>query len=204
MATSERAFWNQKYNEAPEKWLEPDPFLAEAYDEFLVGGPPGSALDLAGGAGRHAIWLARRGWDVTLVDVSDVALKFANEKFSKSGTRDGGNLTCELADLHSVPDFGKDQFDLVIAFFYLQRPLFPALLQTIRPGGFLIYKTFTIKQLQFKKGPTDPAFLLQPNELPKLIAPMQVLLYREQAREKALAELVARRWARLTLEPLVS
>lgn len=105
----------------------------------------------------------------------------------------GGKLTCEVVDLHSVQDFGKDQFDLVVVFFYLQRALFPALLQAIKPGGFLIYKTFTIEQLQFKKGPTDPAFLLQPNELPKLIMPMQVLLYREQVKEKAVAELVAQK-----------
>lgn len=193
MATSEKAFWNQKYGEAPEKWLEPDPFLAEAYDEFLARHKPGGALDLAGGAGRHAIWLARRGWNVKLIDVSDVALQFARQNFSQSPTPTSGKLTCELVDLHSVHDFGKDRFDLVMVFFYLQRALFPALLQALKPGGFLFYKTFTIEQLQFKKGPTDPAFLLQPNELPKLIAPMQVLLYREQVKEKAVAELVARK-----------
>jgi SAM-dependent methyltransferase len=193
MATSDKTFWNQKYSEAPEKWLEPDPFLAEAYDEFLADRPPGRALDLAGGAGRHAIWLARHGWDVKIIDVSDTALEFARQNFSRSAASISGNLTYELADLHSAPDFRKDQFDLVIVFFYLQRQLFPALLEAIKPGGFLIYKTFTIEQLQFKKGPTDPAFLLQPSELPKLVAPMEVLLYREKVKEKAVAELIARR-----------
>ena len=191
MATSEKAFWNQKYSEAPGKWLEPDPFPAEAYDQFLAGRQPGRALDLAGGAGRHAIWLARRGWDVKVIDVSDVALEFAQQNFSASSANNGGRLTCELSDLHSVQDFGKDHFDLVMVFFYLQRSLFPALVRAIKPGGFLIYKTFTVEQLQFKKGPSDPAFLLQSNELPRLIPPMQVLLYREQVLEKAVAELVA-------------
>jgi SAM-dependent methyltransferase len=195
MATSERAFWNQKYGEAPEKWLEPDPFLAEVYDQFLAERRPGHALDLAGGAGRHAIWLAQKGWDVKIMDVSEVALQFARQNFSQSATPTSGNLTYELADLHSASDFGIDQFDLVMAFFYLQRQLFPALLEAIKPGGFLIYKTFTMEQLQFKKGPSDPAFLLQPNELPKLVAPLRVELYREEVKEKALAELVARKTA---------
>jgi SAM-dependent methyltransferase len=193
MPGTDKIFWNQKYSEAPEKWLEPDPFLAEAYDQFLAGRQPGRALDLAGGAGRHANWLARRGWDVKLIDVSDVALEFAKQNFSKPSSNNAGRLTCEVVDLHSVQDFGKDQFDLVMVFFYLQRALFPALIEASKPGGFLICKTFTIEQLQFKKGPTDPAFLLQPKELPKLIAPMQVLLYREQVKEKAVAELVAQK-----------
>jgi tellurite methyltransferase len=193
MATSEKTFWNQKYSEAPEKWLEPDPFLAEAYDQFLAGNKPGRALDLAGGAGRHALWVVRRGWEVKLIDVSDVALELAEETLAKSPPTNGGKLTSEQIDLHSAQNFGKEQFDLIMAFFYLQRQLFPALVSAIKPGGFLIYKTFTIDQLQFKKGPTDPAFLLQPSELPKLIAPMRVLLYREHMKEKAVAELVARK-----------
>jgi SAM-dependent methyltransferase len=195
MATSDKAFWNQKYSEAPEKWLEPDPFLAEAYDGYLAGRQPGRALDLAGGAGRHAIWLANRGWDLKLIDVSEVALQFAREKSFKTAAHHTGKLTCELVDLRSVRDFGKDQFDLVMVFFYLERALFPAILEAIKPGGFLIYKTYTTDQLQFKKGPSDPAFLLQPNELPKLVAPLRVLLYREQVKEKAAAELVARKTA---------
>ena len=195
MATDDKTFWNQKYSEAPEKWLEPDPFLTEAYENVVAGRKPGRALDLAGGAGRHAIWLARRGWDVKLIDVSDVALKFAKENFAKSAAPTAGKLTCALADLHSIPDLGREQFDLVIVFFYLHRALFPALLAAIKPGGFLIYKTFTIDQIQFKKGPSDPAFLLQPDELPKLVAPLRVLLYREQVKEKAVAELVARKAA---------
>lgn len=195
MATDDKTFWNQKYSEAPEKWLEPDPFLAEAHDKFLAGHPPNLALDLAGGAGRHALWLVRRGWDVKIMDVSEVALDFARKKFSTSASRKGGKLTTQVADLHSSPTFGKEKFDLALVFFYLHRPLFPALIDAIKPGGFLIYKTYTVAQLQFKKGPSAPAFLLEPNELPTLVAPMRVLLYREQVKEKATAELVAQKIA---------
>jgi len=61
MASDDKTHWDQKYQESPEKWQDPDPFLIQAYRHFLEVGSPGYALDVAGGAGRHAIWLASRG-----------------------------------------------------------------------------------------------------------------------------------------------
>src|SRR5438094_936275 len=54
----EKTLWNQKYAQASHTSLQPDPFLLSAYSEFLDDTKPGSALDVAGGVGRHALWLA--------------------------------------------------------------------------------------------------------------------------------------------------
>ncbi|HWG51241.1 MAG TPA: class I SAM-dependent methyltransferase [Candidatus Acidoferrales bacterium] len=195
--------WNQRYQETPSSWVEPDTFLISAYQEFLADARPGSALDLAGGAGRNAVWLAQHGWRVKLIDISDVALSLAREKFafseqiSSSQPRAGAvqlrEFETEIVDLNSVSDLGTEQYDLVIAFYFLHRELFPAMARALRPGGTLIYRTYTIDRMKVPGGPSDPKYLLQPNELLHAFEGMRVLHYHEMVTGKAAAELVARK-----------
>jgi tellurite methyltransferase len=191
MEIDEKALWNKKYSERSHDSLEPDPFLVSVYDEFLAGRPPGSALDVAGGVGRHAIWLADRGWRVKLVDISEVGIQQAEENAKRTLTT--ASIITELRDLNATQDLGREQYDLVLAFFFLQRELFPALASALKPGGHLIYKTYTAEQKNFTGGPSHPMFLLQPNELLRAFPSMQVLHYHETIQEKGLAELVARK-----------
>jgi tellurite methyltransferase len=163
----------------------------KAYDEFLSHTPPGKALDVAGGAGRNGIWLAGRGWNVTLIDISEVGLRQAEENARQSAAT--GSIITKLQDLNALQDLGREQYDLVIVFSFLQRELFPALLAAIKPNGHLIYKTFTMDQLRFGVGPSDPKFLLQPNELLHAFQSMRVLHYHETFQEKGVAELVGRK-----------
>ena len=69
----QRERWNEKYRTSPESWVEPDAFLPWAFRKFIQPAFPnaGRVLDVAGGAGRHALWLAQQGWDVTLIDISE-------------------------------------------------------------------------------------------------------------------------------------
>ena len=78
---NERTSWNRKYRTGSHSSLQADPFLPYAYERFIKSAfpSPGTALDLAGGIGRHAIWLARRDWRVTLLDISEVAIAKAQE-----------------------------------------------------------------------------------------------------------------------------
>src|SRR5512141_950311 len=63
--------WDRRYADTELVWSEtPNQFVAEQLADL----PPGRAVDLAAGEGRNAIWLARRGWEVTAVDFSQVAL----------------------------------------------------------------------------------------------------------------------------------
>jgi SAM-dependent methyltransferase len=197
---AERDRWNRKYSEGSHGSLEPEPFLVDAVAEFLASRPPGAALDVAGGVGRNALWLAQRGWRVKLIDISEVAVVLARENAAKmlpalSGTPGSRAplLVAEVVDLNATPDLGDQQYDLVIVFRYLQRELFPSLIRALRPNGFLIYQTYTTAQEKCGVGPTNPNYLLQPGELLQAFSSLPVLHYREHTAGRAVAELVAQK-----------
>jgi len=199
MAQNERDRWNKKYSEGSHTSLEPDPFLLSAYSEFFQDRIPGKALDVAGGVGRHALWLAERGWKVTLVDVSDVGIQIAQENARSSAQPRAAvphrrsSIETAVVDLNSVHDLGKAEYDLIVVFFYLQRELFPALISALRPEGFLIYKTYSTEQRRFAGGPTHPLHLLKPNELLHAFSSLRVLHYHETMHERGVVELVAQK-----------
>ena len=165
---------------------EPTAWLA-AHERLL---PPGDALDVACGRGRHAVWLAEHGWRVTAVD------------------RDAGSLEAVRAEAHvrSLPietqrhdleagpaALARESFDVIVVVHYLHRPLFPALVAALRPGGVLVYETFITAQAARGK-PTNPDYLLRPGELRDLLRGMEVLAYREGAFDgRDVASVVARR-----------
>lgn len=191
MAVDEKFMWNRKYSEGSHSSLEPDPFMVSAYDEFLSGNSPGLALDIAGGVGRHSIWLAQRGWRVNMLDISEVGIQQAEENAKRSEM--ATSISAEICDLNTMQDLGREQYDLVIVFFFLQRELFPALISALKPGGLLIYKTYTTEQQRFSGGPSHPMYLLEPNELLRAFSSLRVLYYHETIQQKGVAELVARK-----------
>src|SRR3954462_2700481 len=144
MATEEKSSWNKKYSERSHSSLEPDPFLLSSYDEFLAARSSGTALDVAGGVGRHSIWLAQCGWRVKLLDISEVGIKQAEANAKSTGT--AVSISLEVRDLNVMHDLGREQYDLVLVFFFLQRELFPAVAAALKPGGHLLYKTYTTEQ----------------------------------------------------------
>jgi hypothetical protein len=78
---------------------------------------------------------------------------------------------------------------------YLQRDLFPSLREAIRPGGFVIYETFTHGQVRHGRGPTSPDHLLGSGELLARFEPFTTIFYEEVDESESLARLVARREA---------
>ncbi|OJY39185.1 class I SAM-dependent methyltransferase [Pseudonocardia sp. 73-21] len=131
----DKAFWDARYAEADAVWSgNPNPVLvAEAADL-----PPGSALDIGSGEGADAIWLAARGWTVTGLDVSDVALQRAAAHAGAAGVR----ITWRQADLTLDAPVGTG-FDLVTAqFMHLpseqRRALHRRLAAAVAPGGTLL------------------------------------------------------------------
>jgi tellurite methyltransferase len=203
MPLDEKTSWNKKYSEGPrpslERSLEPEPFFLDAFQEFLATRPPGTALDVAGGAGRHALWLAQRGWRVNLLDISEAGVALARDNADRMlPPRPGAPasnqplFTAEVTDLNSHPDLGDGQYDLIVVFLYLQRELFPALIRALKPEGFLIYQTYTAEQSQ-SSGPSNPKYLLQPDELRHAFRSLRILHYRERPMGKVFAELVAQK-----------
>jgi tellurite methyltransferase len=151
---------------------------------------PGYALDVACGSGRNAILLAERGWRVLGVDISPVGLRIARDESRRRGI----HIDLAALDLDSWP-IPEARFDLVCVFRFLLRPLCPRLTSAIKPGGVLIYETFTINQRRYQGGPRQDEFLLQPGELPSLFPDLRQLEYNEgiveeDGRPRALASFV--------------
>jgi tellurite methyltransferase len=182
--------WNTKYSAGSHSDTSADEFLVSAFEQFLAAVPPGRALDIAGGAGRHALWLAERGWRVKLIDVSDVAVGLADQRARELTA---GSLTTEVRDVSATGDLGDGEFELIVVFYFLDRKLFPALIRALKPGGFLIYRTYTVEQRKFATGPSHPRYLLEPDELREAFGSFEILHYRETVTDKGTAELVARK-----------
>ncbi len=134
-----------------------------------------AVLDVACGRGRHALWLARRGWRVHAID-RDAAALASIEAEARAGSLP---LTTERCDLEAGSiDLGVDRYGAILVFNYLHRPLFPALIRALRGEGVLIYETFTIGQRE-RGHPKNPCFLLDEGELARRVSPLAILRSRE-------------------------
>ncbi|MBV9086870.1 MAG: class I SAM-dependent methyltransferase [Acidobacteriaceae bacterium] len=198
---NDRAYWNQRYAEGSHESRDPDPFLVKTYDEFIAPFFPsaGRALDIAGGTGRHSLWLASHGWSVTMVDVSDVGLGRAQRRWGQlkppgRNRPSSGQIEFVAADLEAPKSYkiARRAYDLVLVLFYLQRSLFPALKRALKPGGLLVYKTYTLEHRKFGRGPTHPMYFLEPNELLHAFSSLHILHYHESVKDKGVAEIVVR------------
>lgn len=186
MSETIREKWNQRYTEDQERLREADAFLLSAHARHIapVFASRGDALDLAGGRGRHALWLAQQGWRVTMTDISDVGVEDARQAASTMGL-DVKFVTC---DSLAFP-FVAESYDLVVVFLYLERALFPNIEAALRPGGFLVYKTYTVDHYRFGKA-GETWFFLQRGELRDAFPSLEVLEYEEA---DGAAKLVARK-----------
>ncbi len=117
----------------------------------------GRVLDIAAGAGRNARVFLDRGHPVTMVDRDISAL----DDFAATG--DAEVVTADLEDGSPWP-FSGQTFACVLVNNYLHRPLLPALLQSLEPGGVLIYETFARGNEAFTR-PRNPDHLLKSGEL---------------------------------------
>lgn len=132
-------FWDERYRSAASIWSgNPNPQLI-AVAENLV---PGAALDVGSGEGADAIWLASRGWQVTAIDVSAVALERAARRAEESGQDIAGRIRWQQADVLTWEPPAQ-QFDLVSAQFMqlpsaLRESLHRRLAAAVKPAGSLL------------------------------------------------------------------
>ena len=143
------------------------------------------ALDLAMGAGRHARVVAGHGFRVYGVDRDHRRVRLA-----KTGALEAARLW--VADLEVIR-LPVERFDLVICTNYLQRSIWPDLRGTVRPGGFVIYETFTLAQRTLNTGPRSPDHLLRPGELRGEFDGWELCHDEERTAPAGVAQLVARK-----------
>ncbi|MBW1887324.1 MAG: methyltransferase domain-containing protein [Deltaproteobacteria bacterium] len=164
--------------------LKPSQFLVENIQLL----PKGRALDVAMGSGRNALYLAKMGFEMEGIDISqgagNNAVKFAQES--------GVNLEARVVDLEKDFYIEKHAYDVIICFHYLQRSLIHYIREGLQIGGMVVYETYIIDQAQFGR-PKNPDYLLKHNELLDMFHDFRCLRYREGIMDgrKAIAGIIA-------------
>ena len=186
MPDFDRNKWNAKYAAGEMASREPSAVLLS-----LEGHLPrsGRAIDVAGGTGRHGIWLAQRGLDMTIADISAIGLQVAGQRAKEAGVA----IRPLEVDLQEQP-FPAGPWDLIVSVCYLWRPLFAAYPAALAPGGTLVVIQPTKKNLErHAKPPVD--YLLDEGELRRLVRGLEVIHYAEDwlADERHDACVVARK-----------
>jgi len=152
------ADWDERYRRGEHASEEPHRLLSVALAHFAR---PGRALDIACGAGRHALMLAERGWRVVAVDSSRVGVELTQERARRRGVE----VETHVADLERGEfEIEPEAYDLVCDFYYLQRDLFPSVRAGVRPGGAFV-AAIHLEDDDPEVKPMNPDFLLRPGEL---------------------------------------
>ena len=182
----DRERWDTRHREQSVYPLVPLPFLVGLDDRLPRSG---RALDLAGGRGANAVWMAQRGLNVTVADISPVALDLVKV----AATAAGVSIQTLERDLEQEP-FPVGPWDLVVCVRFLWRPLFAAIPRQLAAGGMLVVVHPTKSNLRRHDRP-GPHHLLDDGELPGLVRGLEVLSYEEGWTDEGSheARLVARR-----------
>lgn len=178
--------WEERYSRPGRKRHMPDSLLLEHWSELA--GP--RVLDVACGEGRNALFLAERGLRVCGIDRSPTAVAKARQWAAERG------LDCEflLWDLDTLTLPGSG-YDSIVVTRYWQPELGAFLEAALRPGGILLYETYTKQYLKYRPD-SEPTHLLAPGELQRHFAAMEILHYAEvdkPASSEHCAQLIARR-----------
>ena len=175
MATGNQQRWDSRYSAAT---AVSSAAACEVLRRNLALLPrEGRALDLACGLGGNSLLLAEHGLQVTACDISPVALQ-SLEQTARSSALPVVTLQRDIEQ----QGLGPEQFDVICVSRYLHRPLCPAIMAALKPGGLLFYQTFCAEKAE-GTGPSNPAFILCTNELLTLFAGLRLRYYCEYGRQ---------------------
>lgn len=168
-----KTYWDKKYkNEEYVFGKMPAQFLSQNFKYI----PAGSrVLDMGMGEGRNAVFLAGKGYKVTGIDISSVAIKKAQLLAREFGVR----IKTIVASLNNYK-IPKGSLDAIICFYYVDRTLNKRMVEWLRPGGILIYESYTDNQRKVKGNENyDKRYLLRVGELAKMFPKFKILKYEE-------------------------
>lgn len=187
----DRTRWNRRYREGD--WIdarEPSAIVEEAGPWLPA---RGRAVDLACGAGRNALFLARRGLEVVAVDLSDEGLR---RLARRAGNEDLPVLPVQ-ADLERF-ELRPGRFDVVVNTHFLLRSAFGLIREALSPGGLVVFETYNVDEIEILGGDVRRTYALERGELRSAFRDYEVLVYEEGVfqrpeGERGLARMIARK-----------
>lgn len=174
---ADRIKWNERFGSENSFLGEhPSPFLSSVIERLLSLAPGRQALDIACGEGRNSIFLARHGFRVTGIDISDVGIAKAEHKARAEGLE----IDFRRIDLDGWQIDG--QYDLLLNFNFLLRALIPDEVRALVPGGLLLFDT--ILESPQLLATHNPDFFLRYGELERTFQAFGgEILFSEESRE---------------------
>lgn len=176
--STDKSAWDAKFNRAAYVFgKRPAEFLSMNYHYLPF---EGTVLDMGMGEGRNAVFLAQKGFKVTGVDISSVAIKKSHLLAKEYGVK----IKTVAASMKNY-SIAPGSFDVIICFYYVDRELLEKIKSWLRPGGIIIYEAFTIRQRVHPAQRHDPEeYFLKDQELLGMFKGMRILKYEEPLHEK--------------------
>ena len=170
--------------------IEPEDLIVRFADRIPARKSAPEVLDVACGAGRHSLFLARRGCRVVAMDRHLEHLRSLRDAVRKE------HLPVEVLESNvESMSLLPECFDAIVNTLFLYRPLFPEYVRALRKGGILFFRTFTTDHADLL-GKTRPRrdFLLEPGELARAFSSLDVIHYEESVTgQRAIASILASR-----------
>ena len=183
----DRRRWNVLFNTNTYVFgKEPASFLKDNVNLL----PVGRVLDIAMGEGRNAVFLAKKGFVVDGVDISEIALR----KAKRLARENHVSINTICADLNSYA-IKAEAYDVIVNINYLQRSLIPQIKKGLKKGGVIVYENYTVDQLKNTHGQQIRRdFLLSKGELREFFKDFEIFYYQEvNDGKEAVARLLGRK-----------
>jgi tellurite methyltransferase len=183
-----KSLWDKRYSKRTFIYGKaPAKFLSENYDFIPYGA---SVLDMGMGEGRHAVFLAQKGYKVTGIDLSSVAVKKASLLAKEFGVKIK-TLVASLKKYKMPPE----SFDAVICFYWVDREMVEKIKTWLKPGGVLIYEGYNLGQRKKPAHKNEPKeYFLKKQELLTLFKGMEILKFEEAPhRKNAISSIIVKK-----------
>lgn len=188
--STDKTSWDQRYADSDPVWSAAPNIWVEQLTHDL---PPGTALDIAAGEGRNALWLAARGWHATAVDFSAVALRRAASLAEEQLGRDAGRLVTLEVDVERWVPHARSYDLVLVVYLHLREKQRSAIMlsaaEAVAPGGTLLVVGHDLENLTSGHGgPQDPGVLYRPSDIVADIEPAQLLVVRAETAVRSLTD----------------
>lgn len=176
MSHPDATIWNDRYTKDA-RWrnLQSPRNLLTTHQDLLPRN--GLVLDAACGTTPTGLHLARQGWQVIALDVSNAALRIVQSEVQKEALP----VSFALMDLEN-PWLPSNRFDVVLNFYFLSRPLLSTYRRSIKRGGLLFFETFVRDESYSPETDGNPHHYLEPQELKHAFADWNIIHYEETQR----------------------